>query len=401
MSADKSIYSYTDSWGNQEHGSAMWQSIKSAYTKRFFFLLLALPFDLLVMPYVFIRRLCGPAHITLLTNKWPKLANALPGKNLLFIGTPRDFVRAILRGAQYFPAAPVYFLNIAGMYCARNNQERFGKLSILIAGKILKLLCNATQFKVIVHSDALPFARAFVIAANSMHAESICIQHGHFYSETQVAEIDGFLCTTNIVRSSVDGELIAAISPNSKIILAPGFFKLSIETAPELQSAPVILLLGEGFYSVDKNFDKDYTTRLQQISLELELEGAKVIFRPHPSERKFNWKGRFSKVDISPIEKVLSQVDAVIGYGSTMLFEAASVDVLAIQVDIHGSYKDGMDRKELKVSHKWINATSLIKLVAERRSEFKAINSIASSRNDHVENPCTTDLKRIVAEITT
>jgi hypothetical protein len=157
LSLDKSIYGYLNSWGNREYGAAMWESIKSAYKKRLLFLFLALPFDLLVMPYVFIRRLCGPARIILLTNKWPKLANALPSKNLLFIGTPREFVKAILRGAQYFPAAPVYFLNVAGIYCARKNQVRVGNFPIPIAGKILKLLCNATHFKVLFVLVAMGF----------------------------------------------------------------------------------------------------------------------------------------------------------------------------------------------------------------------------------------------------
>ena len=257
------------------------------------------------------------------------------------------------------------------MHVNQVNQKRFSNFAQKISSIILGKMCAKTSYKVVVHSDALPFARSFIMAANKMSAKTICIQHGNFHLGTIISEIDGSLSSVNIVRSNVDGEIIRPSSPSSKIILAPGFFRLQIPYLAKGGEKPVVLLIGEGFHIVDKKFNKDYINRLQEIAAMLKSKNLDIIFRPHPSERNLNWKSKFEVIDSISLEKSLSQVDAVIGYSSTLLFEASSLGIIAVCVDVNGRFKVGIDlvRNHCTI-HKWHGLEGFLELITNNRAEM-------------------------------
>lgn len=382
MNNDNSIYSYAGSWENQLQGEVLWGTIKRTYRMKCAWLMLATLFDIFLLPIILIRRMFGPAKIVSLTNKWPRLISALPGSQMLFIGPPTDFIRSIRCGGQYFPASPVYLFVTFGMHLNKVNQKRFSYFAQKICSFILEKMCAKTSYTIVVHSDALPFARSFVMAANDMSAKTICIQHGNFHVENIISEIDGSLSSVNIARSNVDVEIIRSSSPGSKIILAPGFFRPQIANIHKGGMRPFVLLIGEGFHIVDEKFNRAYISRLQEIAAMLMSRNLDVIFRPHPSERNLNWKSKFEFIDTTSLEERLSQVDAVIGYSSTLLFEASSLDIIAVSIDVNGRFKVGIDliRNHCAI-HKWGGLERFLGLIADKRAGVSISSDILRSQD--------------------
>ncbi len=356
MSSRITLYSYADSWSNTDHSKTLGKTIKRTYLIKLVLLTFALPFDLLFLLYVnLIKKKFG---VFFATEKWPNLTSAVSKEvETASISSPAFLFRRSERGAIYFPASVFYVPAAIGLFLPKSLHLPWTKFIVFFEKKILKNFAKDSA-TIVVHSDALPFGRGLIMAANEVGIKSVCIQHGSFRDENIIAERDGFLCAHNIVRSAEDASIICKANDATKIHLQIDFFKLKIGGGNGKSIGPTVLLLGEGYHIVDKYFNEQYLTYLELMQDQLLKHKFNVVFRPHPSERNLRWNDRFSIISREPLQSCLSKVDAVIGYSSTLLQESAEVGIPAFYVDPLGDGHHIMGRNGV-IIHRYADVAQI------------------------------------------
>lgn len=294
-------------------------------------MLLVLPVDILYLIIIYPFKI--KCAVFFATEKWPDLIQAVTKDvEVACISHPVFIFKNFRSKVRYIPASIFYVPAAIGLFLPKSLNLWWSNVIIYLAKKLLSHFyeCNAA---LVVHSDALPFGRCLVLAANELGIKSVCIQHGNFRDCNIIREQDGFLCAHNIVRSVEDAQIIAASNEHTKIYVLPDFFKIKVGKNNRKSENLTVLLLGEGYHIVDPDFNRKYLAYLELIQAQLISYGVNVVFRPHPSEMGINWGKRFREINLDPLEACLGGVDAVIGYSSTLLYESAEIGLLAFYVD--------------------------------------------------------------------
>lgn len=328
------LYSYPKSWSNSKYGKILESTIKRSYGGKSLLLTFFLPFDILVISFLMVVKK-QKIQFIVATEKWKELPAelALIG-SVGCITDPSKLFTCLKNKCIYIPASVFYIPAALGLLFGKaEKQEKYSEFVIKFTKFLLKKfgLKNAVT---IVHSDALPFARSLVISSNQIGYHTICIQHGTFREEIVIHEQDGFLCKTNFARSIQDGRIIKRHSPLTNIIVDEFFFKLKRDFKADRQSSLKVLLVGEGYHIIDPEFSDVYISKLILLAKELEREGFNVVYRPHPSESKMNWRKVFKFVDRMPLQKTVLDTAAVIGYSSTLLHEMSELGIPSFFLDV-------------------------------------------------------------------
>lgn len=344
------IYSYSNSWSDRHYAKGLDHGLKKIYLKRSLVLFLQLPIDVALLTLFHFSNLRGNLEVIFLTTRWENLRNFLANEALMgFIGLPVYFKFFQKTKCKYLFVTPIYIVVTIGLFLPKSMQKNFSHFAVLLAKLQLRKVTTHAS-KIIVHSDALPFARAYVIAANELGLNTICIQHGTFYENHLINERDGFLCNINIVRSSLDGQIIKSANKNTILHVASNFFSPKIsELKVASRDECTILLLGEGFHAVDKNFNNNYLAAVKKLHSYFTERKVKCIFRPHPSESRIIWAKYFNDVDRGRLDSTLANVDAVVGFSSSVLLEAAQIGIPSFHIAVEGYSRDGLDRDGLIV----------------------------------------------------
>lgn len=343
-----SLFSYILQREPGEAGTVFFRFARNSYLRRAVLLLLVLPVDLLWMALAIVRAQIThpPAMRTLLLSQFsPGLVARVRQDAVAYIGPPTMAVTAWQNGGLYIPASPVYVMAAIALLLPARAREAVGHAAIALVQCWFRLL-RIQQGVLIHHSDALPFARACVFAARRQGFSTVCLQHGIFHQHGRITEMDGSHSDINVVRSRLDGALIAATAPQSTLCIEPDFFLLNIRRKESISSIPTVKLLGEGWHQCDPAFDKQYLARLRQLESELVACGARVIFRPHPCERHLAAAYGFSALETTPLEESLANADICVGYSSTVLHEAASLSMASVQIDVEGAFRPAMTRDD-------------------------------------------------------
>jgi hypothetical protein len=243
--------------------------------------------------------------------------------------------------------------------------------------------------RLIVHSDALPFARAFVLQARHRGMKTICVQHGIFHANCGMEKFDGYLCDSNVVRSVEDGALISSCNTATELIVEPDFFLTPFERFHSNNKSPLITLVGEGWHSIDDVFSNKYIARLKQFEVELFSLGFNVQFRPHPSERSFVNKFGFKKIDMTDIAISMGRTDMYLGFSSTLLIEAAAAGLVAAQIKVDGAFNPAMNRAGLNI---WLveSAQDIARLLENSRNKNYLNNDLLDRKNKAIDRVCKT-----------
>lgn len=364
MSGQTTLYSYAGSWLNASHSKTLGKTIKRTYLIKLLLLTFVLPFDVCFLFYIYLVR--RKYSIFFATEKWPSLVNMVSKEvSAASISSPIFLLRRFELKSIYFPASIFYVPAALGLFLPESFHLRWSKLVVLGVKRILKNF-SENKASIVVHSDALPFGRCLIMAANELGIKSVCIQHGSFRNENIIAEQDGFLCAHNIVRSVEDAGIICKANDKTKIHLLVDFFKLRVDKDKGRPIAPTVLLLGEGYHIIDENFNERYLAYLELIRGQLLKHNFNVVFRPHPSERNLRWNDKFPIVSRETLESCLSKVDAVIGYSSTLLQESAEVGILAFCVDPRDDGHHIMGRNGA-VIHRYAGVEKINQEIEKRR----------------------------------
>jgi hypothetical protein len=315
---------------NKVHAKTLWLQIKKTYAIKSIILIIALPFDIILLLYLIINK--KKYDCLFLTLKWPELITKKSLKaNVAVVAAPTAILFCHRNKIEYIPASLFYILASFGLWIPKKMREEWSFLAVKSITIMIRNFFKDTA-SLVVHSDALPFGRALVIAAKNLGVTTICIQHGNFREYNIVTEQDGFLCDVNITRSNEDSKIIKKSNPNTILKPIPDFFLLS--TGESYRGAvPRVLLLGEGFHILDANFNNLYIRQLQSLALKIKKIGLEVVFRPHPSERNKYWKNKFENIDNDDLVTSLAKTSSVIGFSSTLLQEAAEIKIPTFYID--------------------------------------------------------------------
>lgn len=324
------LYSHASSMSNKVHAETLWLQIKKAYAIKSYLLIFALPLDMLAIIFLLISK--RKFECIFVTLKWQELIRKTSRKSKVsVVAAPNAILFCIKNNIGYIPASFFYILASIGVWLPRRFKGKWSLLAVKLTSQMLNNFINHDS-TLIVHSDALPFGRCLVMAGKELGLTTVCIQHGNFREYNIVSEQDGFLCNINITRSNEDSEIIKKSNPATTLMAIPDFFLLCTKDS-KMGSSHRVLLLGEGFHMLDKDFNKLYIEQLQYLEIELEKIGLEVLFRPHPSERNMNWNSKFHNVDSDDLIISMAKTSAIIGFSSTLLQEAAEIEIPAFYID--------------------------------------------------------------------
>jgi hypothetical protein len=322
----KNLYSYTNSWQDIKNARTLRKSVKKGTLLKLCLVTLVLPFDIVFVIFQKIANKKVSGFVA--TQKWPEFNKVLnKHNNIGFIHTPDKFIENLNSTMVYIPASPVYFLSALGWLLPSKYYNNWTNLVIKFNVFYLKSYLPESCKKsfLIVHSDALPFARSLVFGCNKLKIKTICIQHGTFHKKNTILEVDGSKSDINVVRSEEDRAIIEKIAPNSQYLVMPEFFLLNIPKNIVINDRlPRIVLVGEGYHILDEDFHNIYMKRLETVFLEFLPFECNCFFRPHPSEKFLTIPKTFNKIDKSSLVESISKADCLIGYSSSLLYEAAS-----------------------------------------------------------------------------
>jgi len=277
------------------------------------------------------------AELIFATLKWPDFTELCASNfKAAYISSPDQFLkfRRKIKGLQYIPAGPIYVLSGLGFLLPAPYRDVWSSKVTEISAFVLKRLFSKEKRLLIVHSDALPFARSLVFGAKNISARTLCIQHGYFSAKSNVAELDGSLCDTNIVRSHEDYELLKRSAESSEFLVSPNFFLLNV--VQRRSTRPRILFLGEGHHIVHEEFNNSYLSRLRVIYEQCSRLDVEVAFRPHPSERRRIFFPNFSKIDTDSLESSIAATNCVVGHSSTVLQDSAALGIPSFYIEVNG-----------------------------------------------------------------
>lgn len=368
------IFSYATSWENEIYRKTLLKHIKDTYRSKAIILLIFFPVDIFIFLFecLIIDR---KSSIIFITKKWPDLYSYNNKYRKIFIGPPSSIYFAMKHRGIYIPASFLYL--IVSVY---PSGKEFRSLINLMAIKVATYTLGrfATCNSVLVHhSDALPFARSYVMAAKKNKIRSVCLQHGIFHENFISSERDGFISDINIVRSEYDASLMRDVVISSEIIVLSDLFLLPIKRY-ENDGNKYVILVGEGFDVIDKKFSSTYIEKLKKVENELSDAGYKVKYRPHPSERRFFSKFDFQDYDLSSLDLSFSMAIAYIGYSSTLLIEAAENGIHSFNLTIDKSFRKDLNRGSYKINPYTIeNFINGIKIPSKENNNFHRRKSSA------------------------
>lgn len=207
---------------NKVHAKTLWLEIQKTYTLKSILLAFALPIDILFVLRIIYKK--KRFDVIFITHKWPDLIAAMPrNANTALIAAPNIILFCCRNRVEYIPASLFYIMTSIGIWIPKLKRKSW---SLLAVESITHLMRKIFQNKasLVVHSDALPFGRALVMAAKNLGVTTICIQHGNFREYNVVSEQDGFLCDVNITRSNEDSQIIKKSSPTTILKAVPDFF---------------------------------------------------------------------------------------------------------------------------------------------------------------------------------
>lgn len=367
MKMETNLYTYADSWENPIHSNTLWKTVRRTYLYKSLPLLFCLPLDALVLAFILIsgKRFC----VLIATEKWPKLTEITAERARTACISPVTFIVNHFKSkASYFPASIFYLFAALGLALPRRLRKRWSCITVDIVSMVLRQVAEKYA-TIVVHSDALPFGRALVMAANKSGIRTVCIQHGNFREYNVIKEQDGFLCMHNIVRSREDGLIIERASTQTVIHSMPDFFKIEVNKIKNERLTAKVMLLGEGYHIIDEKFNIKYLEYLSSLEVGLFNSGVDVKFRPHPSERTFDWSARFRNIDLTALEVSLADVDAVIGYSSTLLQEAAEIGIPSFYVEPIKCQRAMAGRNGFNIT-KLDNIDQALKAAKQHRNDF-------------------------------
>lgn len=332
-------------------GKTLFVQFRRILLRRALLLFLALPLDLFALCLQMLRWPWQPQKKTItLTRMVPELLSQLTAAGLVYAGHPSWAILAWRKNAFYMPISLPYILLTVALYVPNGSRRILGRWALCWVDWLYTLY-KVKGARVFVHSDALPFARAFVLQARERGMKTICVQHGIFHSNSGIKNFDGYLCDLNIVRSHQDGELISSGNRATELCVEPDFF---LTVAQEFQPRgfkPVVTLVGEGWHVVDYRFSKRYMNEFHRLEEELQKLGCNVFYRPHPSERSFVKKLGFHQLDLADLSTSIATTDLYVGYSSTLLVEAAAAGCTAAQMSVDGVFNPDLNRGEIHVWH--------------------------------------------------
>jgi len=365
-------------------GKTLFIQFRRILLRRALLLFLALPLDLIAMCVQMLRWPWQPRRKTItLTRMVPDLLAQLTGSGLVYAGPPSWAAFAWRQHAAYMPASVPYILLTVALYLPNEARNILGRWTLRWVDWLYKLY-KVDIASVLVHSDALPFARAFVLQARDRGMKTICVQHGIFHANSGIKNFDGYLCDLNVVRSREDGELIASSNRATELCVEPDFF---LTTFPDFNSenlSPVITLVGEGWHTVDEVFSKSYIEKLRQLEVELFSLGCHVLFRPHPSERSFAKKFGFQQLDLTDLGISMAKTDVYLGFSSTLLIEAAAAGCSVAQLPVDGVFNTGMNRAGIHV-FRAESAQDVFRLTAMARTQRPPAGDLVGRKNRAVD----------------
>jgi hypothetical protein len=236
-----------------------------------------------------------------------------------------------------------------GRYRALSN-----KLLEKVSRYLLAQVILPEKFVLVMHSDALPFARSILYAAKNnltIQSLSVCLQHGIFHEHFECTELDGSLADINVARSEFDKALIEKNNKESFFIISEDFFIPAVGKIDKKnnknKNKPVILV-GEGFHVVDKDLSIKYISRLKAVEAELLNKGWCVKYRPHPSEKLIYRSFGFKNIDALDLKSSLAIALAYIGYSSTLLIEASSIGIPCYSLSLDGEARVKLHRNDFR-----------------------------------------------------
>lgn len=330
-------------------GKTLFIQFRRILLRRALLLVFALPFDLIVLGLQMLRwPWQSRKKMITLTLIAPDLLAHLTESGLVYAGSPSWAVVAWRQRASYMPVSLPYILLAVALYLPNRPRRIMGCWALRWVDCLFGLY-KVDMASLLVHSDALPFARAFVLQARDRGIKTICVQHGIFHANSGIKSYDGYLCDLNVVRSREDGELISSSNDATELCIEPDFFLTPIHGLNANNVNPVITLVGEGWHTVDKLFSKRYIELLRKLEIDLFSLGCAVQFRPHPSERSFANKFGFRKLDLADIGTSMAGTDVYLGYSSTLLIEAAAAGRVGAQISVDGIFNPGMSRAGIDV----------------------------------------------------
>jgi hypothetical protein len=319
------LYSYSERLTNNSHSVEFSRHLRKQYLLRILLLAILSPLDIFLSCFARIK-LRATVHTLIATHKFSEAITPL-GKLIpsSYIGDSLSYIQHYLRIGSFIPASPLYL--VVTLLLLLPHSDFLESLAIQYC--IFYLNHFAPHLKlIIVHSDALPFARLLIYSAKALNIKSLCIQHGHFSLRHSIDETDGFLCTHNIVRDEFTALLLNKDSDSTKILIDPRFFSpTSSARSSNTRPAGRILLVGEGLHIIDKNLSIAYIKLLRNIYRELRLASIATVYRPHPSESPLHFISFVPAIDLYSLSKSLEYTSAVIGYGSTLLLDAANIGI--------------------------------------------------------------------------
>lgn len=323
------------------------REVRKSYLRRAGLLALFIPFDLFIYLIFFTLNLFRKetSKIVFLTSLYPSFISRSSATSCCFVGAPNVLWLAVRNRGIYVPASIVYLL----LSLIRWDSVRPEGFSVnfaigLMAGLLRPFVDKDSSM--VFHSDALPFARCVLLAGRKLGLRTCCIQHGIFHRASMINEVDGYLCELNVVRSTLDGELIRQANPTTAIVVEPDFF-LRCDAPRQFSrksGKKMVIVLGEGAEQTAPVLSNDYMLRIEQLALDLQIAGFHVVFRPHPLERGILKRFRFENIDTGSLDSCIANASVIVGYSSTVLFEAASLGVLACQIDVCGEHFPSMSR---------------------------------------------------------
>ena len=255
--------------------------------------------------------------------------DATPGRDTIILGSVTDLPLVWRRGALWIPVSPLYVALAWSKWTTQGQFHWIARLIVEWFGGELGQRLNKDSW-LLVQSDGLPLARAVIAVARRSGAGVCCVAHGIFHEQYAMPEIDGSRSDLNVVQSEVDANIIRRANPATVVLIEPELFRPPVPRTR--QPGLSVLLVGESWHVIDKEFDRVHLCRLREIEELLITNKIPVLFRPHPSERHRAWRYGFRRLDFGSKIRSFERFSVFVGYASTLLHEADAVGLNAVQL---------------------------------------------------------------------
>lgn len=360
------LFSYVLNRSAVEKAAVFAGFARRTYLRKALLLVFTLPLDLLAWCVLRLRPGQGREFI-LLGARAGALLGELHGARAAVLGTLTDLPRALRAGALWIPVGPLYITLALCRWSLQPQVPVLVALAMRGLGALIERHLHAGA-TLVLHSDALPLARALIVIVRARGGTVCCLQHGLLHETSEMNEIDGSLSDVNVVRSRAAAGLIARANADSRFLVEPDLFIPSLPAGE--RSSRAVVLVGEAWHVCDQALHDTYMRRLRTLQRELAALGVASVFRPHPLERVRSVGYGFVRLDLAPAARSLARHAAFVGYSSTLLHEAASVGRLAMQLTLSGFPLPALDASTALPVHTVSTADDLARLLRDhQRSE--------------------------------